>query len=133
VWDEIIHPVERPQKGGLAAARGPNEGRNLSLFDLEVDILQGLESTVEKIQAFGFHLYSVTIIVHGLYIITQNGQLIKYLSNSIYPKSQSSCWAMKIKASRKDRNFTEAKVDEVVKSQQNDGFVKSSRCKARKN
>jgi hypothetical protein len=25
------------------------------------------------------------------------------------------------------------KIDEVVKSQQNDGFVKSSRCKARKN
>jgi len=27
----------------------------------------------------------------------------------------------------------EIKTDEVVKSQQNDGFVKSSRCKARKN
>ena len=65
VRDEIVHPVEGPEEGGLAAARRPDEGRNLFLFDLEVDILQGLKRSIKKIQALGLHLYLVTNIAHG--------------------------------------------------------------------
>jgi hypothetical protein len=64
VRDQFIHPVERPQESGLAATRGPDEGRDLSLFDLEVDILQGLKRPVKEIQILGFHFYPVIRIPH---------------------------------------------------------------------
>ncbi len=55
VGDEFIHPVEGPEKGRFAAAGRSDEGGDLPFFDFEVDLFQGLERPVKKIQAFGFH------------------------------------------------------------------------------
>src|SRR5690606_27843855 len=47
--DEVVHAVERAQEGGLAAARGPDEGGDLVLGDGEVHALDGVEAAVEDV------------------------------------------------------------------------------------
>ena len=41
--DEVVHPVEAPQHGRLAAAGGSDEGGDLVLADGEVDVAHGAE------------------------------------------------------------------------------------------
>ena len=40
--DQVVHPVNRPQEGGLTAAGGPYEGGDLVLRDLDADVLEGV-------------------------------------------------------------------------------------------
>jgi hypothetical protein len=40
--DQIVHPVEVAQQGGLAAAGGANQGGDMTLGDLQVDAVQHL-------------------------------------------------------------------------------------------
>src|SRR6185312_1912472 len=44
--DEVVHPVEPPQQGALAASGGPDDGGDLVLADLERDLFQGPEVAV---------------------------------------------------------------------------------------
>ena len=57
---QVVHPVEQPQEGGLAAAGGPDEGDHLILRYLHRDALQGVEGPVVEINVpcFDFlHLF----------------------------------------------------------------------------
>ena len=38
--DQVVHPVDGPQEGGLAAAGGPDKGGDLVLRDLDADVLE---------------------------------------------------------------------------------------------
>ena len=43
----VVHPVEAAQKGRLAAAGGPDQGRDLATADAEVDPGEGLLGAIE--------------------------------------------------------------------------------------
>ena len=53
---QVVHPVQGFQQGGLATARGANEGRNLLLRDPEADLLQRLEVPVKQVQFLNLQL-----------------------------------------------------------------------------
>ena len=48
--DEVVHPVEAAQHGGLATAGRADERGDLVLVDLEVDVPDGLEVAVEDVE-----------------------------------------------------------------------------------
>ena len=47
--DKVVHAVERFQERRLAAARGPDERRELLLRELHIDVFEGLEAAVEEV------------------------------------------------------------------------------------
>ena len=47
---EVVHAVEGAQQRRLAAARGADEGGDLLVRDVEVDVLQRLVPAVEEVQ-----------------------------------------------------------------------------------
>jgi hypothetical protein len=49
--DQVVHAVEAAQHGGLATTRRPDEGRDLVLGDVDVDIAHGPEVAVEDADA----------------------------------------------------------------------------------
>ena len=49
---QVVHAVERFQEGGLAAAGGADEGRDLPLAHVQRDIFQRLEIPVPEVQVF---------------------------------------------------------------------------------
>jgi hypothetical protein len=53
---QLEHPVEHTQQRRLAAARRPDEGRDLLLCNFKVDVLQRMELAVVEIQAANAHL-----------------------------------------------------------------------------
>ena len=50
---KVIHPVQGLQKGGFAAARGADEGRDLFFAHIQRDALEGFEVTVPEVQVLG--------------------------------------------------------------------------------
>ena len=46
---QVVHAVQRPQKGGLAAAGRANEGRDLMLRDIHIHIVEGMVLAVPQI------------------------------------------------------------------------------------
>jgi hypothetical protein len=56
VEDEFIQAVESSKKGGFTASGWPDQSSDLSLFDNDVDIFEGLEGTIIKIKVLGLHL-----------------------------------------------------------------------------
>src|SRR5919106_3783174 len=44
--DQVVHPVQAPDQGALAAAGGTDEGGDLVLVDVEVDAAEGQEAAV---------------------------------------------------------------------------------------
>src|ERR1700730_16388074 len=53
---EVVHPVENPQQGRLAAARRPDEGGDAVGAEREVDVLQRMVFAIEEVQAARGHL-----------------------------------------------------------------------------
>ena len=50
VRDEVVHAVERLQKGRFAAARGPDEGSDLLFADLHIDVFERPEFAVVQVE-----------------------------------------------------------------------------------
>ena len=50
---KVVHPVQGLQEGGLAAAGGADEGRDLPLAHVQRNIFQRLEIPVPEVQVFG--------------------------------------------------------------------------------
>ena len=57
--DGVVHPVQAAQEGGLAAARGADEGRHGAGQDVDIDILQRVVFAVIDLHAAGGDLGSV--------------------------------------------------------------------------
>src|SRR5712692_8669264 len=55
--DEVIHAIERAQKGRFAATGWPNQGGNLMFAYGQRDIIEGLFGTVVKIQMLNIYFY----------------------------------------------------------------------------
>jgi hypothetical protein len=51
--DHVVHPVETTQKRGLATARRTDECGDLVSRDLQIDLLQGLDLAVVKVEVLG--------------------------------------------------------------------------------
>ena len=51
--DEVVHAVDGAKEGGLAAARGANEGGDLVGGDVGGDMAEGLGGAVKEVQVFG--------------------------------------------------------------------------------
>src|SRR5699024_84954 len=67
--DDLVHPVQRSEEGGLAAARGTDEGRDGTRLDGHVHSLDGEEVAVVDVQvlhvdAFG-HRGSLSVAGAG--------------------------------------------------------------------
>ncbi len=58
--DQVVHAVEHPQQGALAAAAGPDQGGHLADGYAQIDPGKGLEIAVKKVQGAGFY----TDLVH---------------------------------------------------------------------
>ena len=52
--DEVVHAVDAAEEGGFAAAGGSDEGGDLFLGDLEVDVVEGLVFGVEEVEIGDF-------------------------------------------------------------------------------
>ena len=48
--DQVVHAVEAPQHGGLAATGRPDERGDLVLADVEVDVMHGPEVAVVDVE-----------------------------------------------------------------------------------
>ena len=49
---QIVHAVQRLEEGGLAAAGGPDQGRDALLRDVHADVVQRLGAAVPQVQIF---------------------------------------------------------------------------------
>ncbi len=65
---EIDEPVERAQKGALAAAGGADDGRDPAPRDIHADVLEGLLGAVEDVQPLhpyvGFRVHRMLLSHH---------------------------------------------------------------------
>ena len=52
--DQVIHPVQGLEEGGLAAAGGPDQGRDALLRHGEGDVVEGVMLPVPEVQGFCF-------------------------------------------------------------------------------
>src|SRR3546814_3191605 len=52
----VVHPVQRPQEGGLATSRRADEGGHMVLIDVDRDILDRLLVAIEDVDVAGGHL-----------------------------------------------------------------------------
>ena len=50
VVDQVVHAVQAAEQGRLAAAGGPDEGRDLVPREVDGDVVQGLVAAVEEAQ-----------------------------------------------------------------------------------
>ena len=48
--DQVIHAIEIPQQSGFAAPRWSDEGGNLALRNLHVNVIEGLLVAVVKVE-----------------------------------------------------------------------------------
>src|SRR5450755_309522 len=55
-WNEIVHTIERAQKGRFAAARGTDQRGNLAFAQGYCNIIQCLLGTIIKVQVFDIYL-----------------------------------------------------------------------------
>jgi hypothetical protein len=65
VRDELVQAVKGSKKGRFTASGRPDQGSDLALLDIDVNILEGLDRTVIEIKLFCFHLYDGAGFCHG--------------------------------------------------------------------
>ena len=68
--NQIVHPVQGLQEGGLAAAGRPDKGGNAVFRDVHVDILQCLKLAVPKAQILGGNNIAHRLLLFAKYLPT---------------------------------------------------------------
>ena len=66
--DQVVHAVQGFQKGGLSAAGGPDEGRDVLFGDGHVDPLQGMGISVPELQIFRRNNITHTLLLLAKYL-----------------------------------------------------------------
>ena len=63
--NELVHPVQGPEKGGLTTSGGADESSDVALSNVDMDIFEGLGLTVIKMESPGYDLGSRIGLIHG--------------------------------------------------------------------
>ena len=72
--DQVVHAVQGFQKGGLSAAGGPDEGRDVLFGDGHVDPLQGMGISVPELQIFRRNNITHTLLLLAKYLPTSEAE-----------------------------------------------------------
>jgi hypothetical protein len=55
MWNEFIQTVKSTEEGRFSTSRRSDQGRDLTLSNMDVDILEGVGGSIKKVKLSGFH------------------------------------------------------------------------------
>jgi hypothetical protein len=55
MWDEFVQTVKGTEESRFSASRRSDQGRDLTLSNMDVDILEGVGGPIKKVKLSGFH------------------------------------------------------------------------------
>jgi hypothetical protein len=55
MWNEFIQTIKGTQESRFSTSRRPDQGRNLSLSNMDINILEGVGGPIKEVKLSGFH------------------------------------------------------------------------------